>query len=220
MLRGASLVCALSTSALAQPATDPAITTEPAPPSSTPPSAYPPPPPNAAPVYPSYAPRSERSDRAFFALNAVVGGGNHWLYGAYGGEVGVTLISAQLRIRVRAFGVIYGGTMESDWNGDFWRYGAGLEGRLCTAGLRNCLFADFDAGAQKLSLYDSSQDFVRSDTGLVIGPRIGYDFGGAVRGRFALELYEVFGRHTKRDGTKSFERFESVGISFALGYQL
>jgi hypothetical protein len=221
MVRVLVAVLALHAVAHAQPApTMPAITSEPAPPSSTPPAAYPPPP-STPPAYPSYEPaRRLRSDRLFFALNAVVGGGEHWLYGAYGGEVGVLLVPAELRIRARAFGTIYGGTMESDWGGDFWRYGGGIEARWCSPGLRSCLFGDFDAAVQKLSLYDGSSDFVRSDTGLVIGPRFGFDFGGAVRGRFALELYEVIGQHKTRDGTTSTKRFETGALSFALGYEL
>lgn len=150
-----------------------------------------------------------------------LGGGSSWLYGAYSAEGAATiLITDAFRLRARLFGTIAGGTMESDWSGGFYRYVAGLEARMCTAGVGTCLFADLDAGFERLSLYDGSSDFVRSDTGLVAGPRFGFDFGGAVRARFALELYQHYGRHNSRTTGESTERFGTVGLAFALGYQL
>jgi hypothetical protein len=229
MWRVVGTLCVLTARAAAQPgASDPAqrppaITAEPAPPSSTPPVAYPPPPTSTLPVYPmSYEAPRQRADRFLLALGAVVGGGGEptgWLYGGYTGELGVTLLADPLRVRPRAFGVLYGGTMESDWNGDFSRIGAGLEGRWCTGGLVTCLFGDLDVGYQKLTLDDDSGSFVRSDKGVIAGPRFGIDFGGTLRLRFALEAYRHFAHHTTtRDS--SFDAFGTIGLSLAVGYQI
>jgi len=220
MMRALLLVGVLATTALAQPSAPQSrgITAEPAPAPSTPPTAYPPPPPNAAPVYPSYEEPARRSDQAFIALGVLIGAGGDWIYGAYAGELGATLLpDPTLTIRARAFGTLYAGTMESDWNGDFWRYGLGAEGRMCST--HTCVFGGVDAGYQRLTLYDGSHDFVRSDTGLLVGPRIGFDFGGAIRARFALELFEQVGRHRSMT-VDDIRRFETVTLSFALGYQL
>jgi hypothetical protein len=220
MLRSIALVCAFATTVLAQSAPPGDVPTAPqgdAPPAPTG---------NAAPGYvpayvPTYgAPRPERPDRFFVGLGVVAGGNDDWLYGAYTGELALTILPELLRMRARLFGTLYGGSLESDWNGDFARVGVGLEARGCTSGGQTCLFADLDLGYQKLSLYDDSQDFVRSDVGAFGGPRFGVDFGGALRVRFALELYEQLARHTKQSGEKSFDVFGTVGVSLAVGLQL
>ena len=220
MMRTIAMLCVLTAAASAQPA-PPGITAEPAPSPASPPPAYPQPQ-AAPPPYGGYEapPRKTRSDRFFFAMGLGFGGGGDWLYGAYSAEAAATLFVDAIRLRARLFGTIAGGTMESDWSGGFYRYLAGLEARMCTAGVGTCLFADLDAGFERLTLYDSSSDFVRSDTGLVAGPRFGFDFGGAVRARFALELYQHYGRHNSRSSGTSNERFGTVGLAFALGYQL
>ena len=166
-------------------------------------------------------PTRERSDRFFLAMGVLVGGGNHWIYGAYHAELAATILRDPLRLRVRAFGTLFGGTVESDWTGDFKRYGAGLEARWCTSGLSTCLFADLDLGYQRLTLDDDRAEFVRSDNGLIAGPRFGFDWGGALRLRFALELYEVFADHKSDSGTNDgFDAFGTVTLSASLGYQL
>jgi hypothetical protein len=166
-------------------------------------------------------PAEERSDRFFLAIGVLVGGGDHWIYGAYHAELGATILREPLRVRARAFGTLYGGTVESDWGGDFARYGAGLEARWCTGGLMTCLFLDLDAGYQRLTLDDDDQRFVRSDIGMVAGPRLGFDWGGAVRLRFALELYEVLGNHETSSGTSDgINAFGTLGLSVTLGYRL
>jgi hypothetical protein len=149
------------------------------------------------------------------------GHGDHWIYGAYHAELGATILREPLRLRARAFGTLFAGTVESDWGGDFSRYGAGLEARWCTGGLMTCLFLDLDAGYQRLTLDDGDQRFVRSDTGLIAGPRLGFDWGGALRLRFALELYEVLGNHESSSGmSDGFNAFGTLALSVALGYQL
>lgn len=158
----------------------------------------------------------------FFAMGALVGGGgpSNWFYGAYHGEAAVTvLVVSPVRLRARLFGVLVGGTMESDWSGDFSRVGAGVEARWCTSGLGTCLFGDLDVGYQALTLDDHGGDFVRSDKGAVVGPRAGFDWGGAVRLRFALEMYRMIAKHVDTSGeeTRSFGTF---ALSLALGYQL
>jgi hypothetical protein len=220
--RAAIVLACLSATAFAQPAPPPPAlaVTEPAPPSSTPPTAYPLPSSSAPPVYPGYSPPRERPDRFFFALG-ILGGfsnENNWLYGAYTGELAMTILPAhEFVIRARAFGVLYGGTMESDWNGDMFRLGAGLEVRWC--GAHTCVFADGDAGYQKLSLDDDRGVLQRKDTGLLIGPRFGFDWGGALRARFALEIYELFATHTPRTGAAYFDAVSTIGVSAGVGYQ-
>jgi hypothetical protein len=219
MVRGLFVVCLLAAPAGADPV---AITTEPAP-STTPPTPYAPPPSNApglAPTYSAPSPR-QRSDRFMLAMGALVGGGNNWIYGAYHAELAATILREPLRLRARAFGALIGGTIESDWSGEFSRYGAGLEARWCTNDLSTCLFADLDVGYQKLTLDDGDGDFVRSDNGVIAGPRAGVDWGGAFRLRFALELYEVLADHDSATGTnQGFGAFNSLALSVALGYQL
>lgn len=168
-------------------------------------------------------PSHERSDRFFVALGLLVGGGgpSDWLYGAYTAELAATLLHDPVRLRARLFGNLVGGTMESDWSGDFSRFGGGVEARWCTAGAGTCLFGDLDIGYQKLSLRDQNSEFVRSDNGMIAGPRIGLDFGGAIRFRFALELYEHFAHHTSRSATtpSDYRSYGTFGLSFAVGYQ-
>jgi hypothetical protein len=60
---------------------------------------------------------------------------------------------------------------------------------------------------------------VRSDTGLVAGPRLGFDVGGGVRFRMALELYQHYGRHNSRTTETRTERFGTLGMAIAVGYQ-
>jgi hypothetical protein len=178
--------------------------------------------PGAAPQSTLVAPPvHERADRFFFAMGVLVGGGDHWIYGAYHAEVGVTILRDPLRVRARLFSTLYGGTVESDWGGDFTRFGGGVEARWCTSGLSTCLFADLDAGYQRLTLDDGSGEFVRSDNGLIAGPRLGFDWGGAVRLRFALELYEVFAKHQSSRGTdEGLNAFGTLALSVGLGLQL
>jgi hypothetical protein len=68
-------------------------------------------------------------------------------------------------------------------------------------------------------LNDQNSDFVRSDKGVFAGPRFGVDWGGALRLRFALELYRHFGNHVGSSGD-GFEQFGTVSLSVAIGYQL
>ena len=180
--------------------------------------------PSAAPQSTLVAPPSHgRPDHVFVGLGVMFGfgGPSDWLYGAYHAELGITALHLDddLSVRARAFGTLYGGTVESDWGGDFARYGVGLEGRYC--GDRTCVFVDVDAGYQKLTLDDNGGDFVRSDKGLVGGPRFGFDWGGAVRLRFALELYGMLSDHKSAIGTNDgFDAFGTINLSLGLGVQL
>ena len=183
-----------------------------------PPPTYAPPPP----VYYEPPPQPERRDRGLIAMGVVVGGGGQtdWLYGAYYLEGGVTLLRASaLRLRARAFAVLVGGTMESDWGGDFSRAGGGVEARTCTVRQYACAFADLDVGYQQLTLYDHGGSFVRSDTGTIVGPRIGMDLGAGVRLRGAFELYRMFAQH-ESGRTNESRSFGTFALTLALGYQL
>jgi hypothetical protein len=178
--------------------------------------------PGAAPQSTLVSPSShERSDRFMLAMGVLVGGGDQWIYGAYHAELAATILREPARLRARAFGTLIGGTVESDWGGDFSRYGAGVEARWCTSGLSTCLFVDLDVGYQRLTLDDGSNEFVRSDNGVIAGPRLGFDWGGAFRLRGAIELYEVFADHKSARGTsEGMNAFGTFTMSLALGYQL
>jgi hypothetical protein len=188
-------------------------------PGSAPGPAYAPPPP----VYMASPERPERSDRGFVALGALVGGGGppDWFYGAWFIEGGISLLRADsLRLRARVVAVLAGGTIESDWGGKFSRLGAGVEARTCMVGGGACLFADLDLGYQRLTLDDHGGDFVRSDTGTIVGPRIGVDVGAGVRVRPAIELYRMFSRYESSRITTSERRsFGTFALTLTVGYQ-
>jgi hypothetical protein len=146
----------------------------------------PPPPPSPPPA--ATAPRAERYG---IGLGLVLGGGGprSWRYGAWTLEAGVAILREPVRVRVRGFTNLAGGTLESDGSGEFKRYGGGVEVRYCTASDGLCGFADVDAGYQALTLEDDAGRLVRADRGLLVGPRLGIEAGGALRFRAAVEVY-------------------------------
>jgi hypothetical protein len=173
----------------------------------------PPPPTNASP-YPLYtAPPPKPPGRFALGMGALVGagGGSRWLYGAYTAELGLLLMHAPLHLRARAFGNLIGGTMESDWTGDFHRYGGGVEARSCRPSGRLCLFADLDLGYQRLTLYDQSDVLQRADRGLLAGTRLGFDAGGFLRFRAAVEIHRMIA---------SDRSFNTGGLALGLALQL
>jgi hypothetical protein len=216
-MRSLLVLCLLAAPAFAQPALTPTGVAEPAPADPTaPPPPYPPPPTTTPVMYTPYAPQPEpepRVERVFVGLGAVIGGGgpSDWLYGAYHADIGVTILPSPVRLRARGLLVLAGGTMESDWGGDFTRWGVGVEARSCTRRGGGCLFADLDVGYQRLTLYDHNGDFVRADNGAFVGPRFGFDAGGNFRFRFAFELYR---QYSDRSGS-----FPTFGMSIGVGYQ-
>jgi hypothetical protein len=68
------------------------------------------------------------------------------------------------------------------------------------------------------SLYDQCGEFVRADNGAFVGPRVGFDVGGAIRFRFALELYWQFTDRTRSTGER-IGSFRTFGMTLGLGYQ-
>ena len=155
-------------------------------------------------------PPPEHSDHGYAALGVLVGAGGNWLYGAYDLEAGATIPHAPYGLRVRGLLVLKGGTMESDWSGEFSRFGAGAELRRCFAYSIVCAFLDLDFGRQHLTMNDDSGDQVRDHTGVFVGPRIGLDLGTGLRARFAFEAYrQVSGAKT----------FGTGALALAVGYQ-
>jgi hypothetical protein len=196
----------------AQPGATPPTSPEPIAPAAAPVTPAAP----VAPAAPMAAPPepAPRPERFMVGLGLLVGGSDKrgWLYGAVTIEAGVTILPAPVHVRVRGFANLTGGTVESDWGGDFARYGGGFEARLCAATGPLCGFVDLDAGYQKLTLYDNYGDLARADRGLLIGPRIGADVGGLIRFRIAVELYRQF-------TDAEVGSFNARGLSLALSGQ-
>ncbi len=177
------------------------------------PAPAPPPTTNASP-YPLYTPPPPRRPARFMlGMAGLVGGGGagRWLYGAYTAEAGYLVMRSPLHLRARAFGNLVGGTLESDWTGDFHRYGGGLEARSCSSGGWVCVFADLDLGYQSLTLYEDTGDLARADRGLLAGSRFGVDAGSFIRFRAAFEYHRMIA---------SDRSFNSGGLSLGLALQL
>jgi hypothetical protein len=147
---------------------------------------------HAQPAYPFGPPPAKPPwhERSFFGGGFFVGQSKTWTHGAITFEGGGRLpqIREPYGIRARAFLTIVGGTVQSDWSGDFTRFGAGVEALACSGNL--CGVLDVDVGWQHATLKDGT--ILEGDrSGPFVGPRIGVEAGGQrVRVRIMLERYQ------------------------------
>ena len=150
-------------------------------------------------------------DRGYAGLGVVLGTSETWIFSGLTAEGGVAIPHTPLR--VRGFLVLKGESEQSDYSGDFSRYGGGVELRGCASSV--CGFVDLDVGHQTQTLFNgNSGAFGGSRSGPVLGPRLGIDVGGRrVRFRAALELYRY---KVHRDPSVWHG---SGGLAFALVYQ-
>ena len=134
---------------------------------------------------------------------------NLWTSAAFVLEGGVDVPG--LPLRGRAFVSLAGGMVQSDWSGDFSRYGLGVEARPCWKAL--CGIAGFDFGHERMTLVDNfDREMLRS--GPILGVRFGIDVGPPrVRFRFAIERYWFKTHH------EPAVWMSNPGVTFDVAYQ-
>jgi hypothetical protein len=145
---------------------------------------------------------------------SVTGTRNSWLHGAYMIEGGVAvpkLLPSPYYVLVRGALMLAGGTVQSDWSGDYKRYAIGGELGGCTRFV--CGFLDLDIAYQHATLYDNSGSLEGDRTGPHIYGRGGIDLGGRrfhVRG--AIEIGRWKTHHSPSEWLKTGGIFIAVGV--------
>ncbi|HTL34241.1 MAG TPA: hypothetical protein VL326_14020 [Kofleriaceae bacterium] len=118
-----------------------------------------------------------------------------WLHLAWMVEVGAEAprVPRPFFIRGRAFGSLAGDTEQSDWSGDYYLFGAGIEGLVCGGGYIFCGLAGVDLAYEMASLYDVNNDNRPEGrrSGPAFGPRFGIEAGSSrLRVRFIVDRYQ------------------------------
>jgi len=119
-----------------------------------------------------------------------------------------------LPLWVRAAAAL-GSSFDFEGGGPLRRGGIGVEGRACSSRAA-CGFLDFEVGYQT-EVWESSEWPTEHHHGAVVAGRAGFDVGGSVRFRAALEIFRY--RHATDSMTSSPEWEGGGSISIGLAYQ-
>jgi hypothetical protein len=143
----------------------------------------------APPPYPVYAPSVYQPSPpppppvGFVGVGLTVTG-DRYLNGAYLLEGGLKIPQVPLWGRGLAG---RGGSIESDWGGDFTKLMLGVEARTCTRSYGACAFVGVDVGYQEQLVTGNSDEHFHE--GWVVGTRWGGSVGGRIRFRPAVDVY-------------------------------
>jgi hypothetical protein len=142
-------------------------------------------------------------------MGAVGGLGDSFVYGGLTLEVGVTVLREPVPLRVRGFAG-FGGSMQGQGDGTLVRAGIGVEPRWCQKRNRLCGFAGVDLGYHAFT-----DDMFETEPGVMsrgpfAGPRLGFEAGGPLRVRVALEYYRQL---------TSGSADQSIGVELGFAFQ-
>jgi hypothetical protein len=147
-------------------------------------------------------------------MGASVTGSNSWIHGAYVLEGGVTipkLLPLPYYVRALATLQIAGGTIQSDWSGDYARFGGGGELGGCTRFV--CGFVDLNVAYQHATLRDNSDRLQGDRTGPHFYSRAGLDLGsGRFHVRGAIEIGRWKTHHSPSEWLATGGIFLGIGM--------